>query len=307
MKTLFFILVALASLNYSYAISCKKQWGEGKILMTKGDDPYCQLSSPDNGEPSSFRVENFRWKYHEQSLLLDLLLKDDANLGGIRFSFWHRGKIAAFYEYLHYSDLEYNLLQADLPASFSLAASDLNWQNGKTSEKVKEFDGMTIYLVSKKGHSVDLFIKGKKLLAKPKKGAISITFDDGYESNFLAAKAMSYAGLRGTAYIIEDALNTDGYLNDRHLELMKKWGWSLSTHHTLPVTQMDKPEKTLHTDRDKIATRSSKYEAAHLALPLGKYNKKLLGIVTDLFASVRLAGGGHETLPPGRCSSLKNH
>jgi peptidoglycan/xylan/chitin deacetylase (PgdA/CDA1 family) len=78
---------------------------------------------------------------------------------------------------------------------------------------------------------------------------------------------------------------------------MKNWGWSLSTHHESPVTQIQNLEKEMQETKKAVAKWSDQKTARYFALPLGKYNPSVFTVLKKEFKAIRLAGGGFETLP----------
>ncbi|MCR9203005.1 MAG: polysaccharide deacetylase family protein [Halobacteriovoraceae bacterium] len=293
-RYLSFLILFLLPFHALGKVSCKKQWGK----VVHPDSEYCKLILPVSSEPSSILINGAQWRPSEKSLSLKIRLENSKLLGGFKLSFYSRGKVAASYTLPLYTDLDYNILQDDLETWLSIPFSDLDWEGEVKSASDTSFDGLSLYLSTKNGDgdlSVD--IQDIQLSPKPKKGKISITFDDGYIGNFAAAKIMKPLGLVGTAYLIPNALNLEGHLSEEQAKILLKWGWSLSSHLTTPVTELKDLEKVVTEAKAKLKKLGGGNSVEHFALPLGKYNKKSLDLLKKNFSTVRLAGGKTEVFP----------
>lgn len=298
---IFIFFVALVTGPISRAqvtksINCKKDWGQ--ITHLPGSEHQgCIFKTDLSGAPSSFSILGFRWNAINDVLSLRIKLKEGKALSGLKMSFYNRGSLKANYELPLYTDPEYNILQENLWTTLSIPRSQLKWVNGADDNFEEVFDTLKIYIASSKGQSVTINIDQMILDHRHKEGRISITFDDGYSSNFTAAEIMKPLGLSGTAFLIPKAFNLKGHLRDNQIKMMKSWGWSLSTHLETPVTQVKELDKLLNSAKEKISHVGGKAGLDYFALPLGKYNSQTLEILKKQFKVVRLAGGGFETLP----------
>jgi hypothetical protein len=289
-------------MNAFAATTCFKQWGKVKMSSKS----QCRFQLPASAEPSSVVIRDFKWELHKNNIVFKIALKEAQNLKGMKFTFYHRGTPQAEYTLPLYSDINYNLLQNGPASSLSIAASELVWKVDKKSRS-KSFDSVSMFLLTheERDKNLRVSIVDHYEVLKAKKGAISITFDDGYRSNFHAAAMMAALELRGTAYIIPRAIDTPGYLNSQEVATMKKWGWGISSHLKTPVTEIKKLDESLTAAKLMTKKLSSHTSAEHFALPLGKYDHKSLKVLKKNFKSVRLAGGGIETLPVGDRFRLK--
>lgn len=297
------VLALLCSVeNVSAKLDCLKEWGPASVYS--GDS--CTIKVPLSNDPSSFEVKGFSWDVKKENLSFDLRMTNPLSLQGLKFTFYKKGVPAASYTLPLYTDPEYNILQNDLVTPLSIPRSSLVWT--QPIESVDNLDKMTVYMATKRSGEGDLsleILSVKKDSREAKKGLVSITFDDGYFSNFLAAKIMRPLGLKGTAYLIPSVLGEERHLTSIQAKKMKAWGWSLSTHLAIPVTGLPDLKSVVAKAKEAIIKLGDPIGAEHFALPLGKYNQRSLGILKNNFSSIRLAGGLFETLPVNDKTRLK--
>ncbi|MDJ0847838.1 MAG: hypothetical protein QNK04_05555 [Myxococcota bacterium] len=140
------------------------------------------------------------------------------------------------------------------------------------------------------------------LLAAPRNGVVSFTFDDGYDEHLDAAEWMARYGYRGTAYIIPGGIGAPEYMSlDDLRELGGHYGWEIAAHHETPFTHFDEDglEATILGVKRYLREKGFDQGAEHLAYPLGKQaSPTVRALVRKHFRTARLAGGGTETLPP---------
>lgn len=276
--------------NVSAKVHCLNQWGPAKLTPGK-----CLITKEKTTEPSSLLIKGMEWDPKKETFAIRMKFHNPQSLEGLKFSFLNRGSVAASYTLPLYTDPEYNIFQEGLNTWLSIPASSLI-KEGEGFEG--PFNGLTLYLSHKNVEEpLILEIVDFKTFKKPNKGLVSITFDDGYSSNFSGAKVMKKFDLPGTAYLIPKTIDQSGYLSQKELKTMKAWNWSLSTHLTTPVTQIENLKEALKEAKTKVSGFSKDDEATHFALPLGKYNEKARKTLKEEFATIRLAGGGFEALP----------
>lgn len=284
-------------------VTCEKQWGPASVYATRVG---CMAKVGAVSDPSSFEVKNFNWNVHQENLSFELKLVNPQLLQGLKFTFYKKGVPAASYTLPLYTDPDYNILQNSLVTPLSIPRSNLIWT--QPAESVHNFDKLTVYMATIAGGEEDMIFEILKVKTDPRKrkqGIISITFDDGYFSNFTAAKIMQPLGLTGTAYLIPEVLGEKRHLTPIQAKKMKAWGWSLGTHLATPVTEMNNLSQIAKEAKTAIEKLGDAEGAKHFALPLGKYNKSTLDLLQNEYASIRLAGGLYETLPVVDKSRLK--
>jgi|GEM_PF-3514748 len=295
---LFIVKLSFFNLTSEAAeVQCQKQWGSA-IVSSEGN---CVITQAPTNEPSSVILRGFIWNYNQQTLALKLKLNHPALLSGLKITFYNRGSVQASYTLPLYTDPQYNILQDGIVTKLSIPLSNLLWEESKmaSAKASAQFDSLSIYIATKAQGSVPLQLSliDYEYITKKTEGRISITFDDGYTSNFKAAQVMQPLGFAGTAYIIPDAIGSKGHLTTKELAQMKSWGWSHSAHLTTPVTQINDLNKVIKEAKEFITKIGSHSSANHFALPLGKYNSIQLDTLKKHFTSVRLAGGFAEGLP----------
>jgi peptidoglycan/xylan/chitin deacetylase (PgdA/CDA1 family) len=140
-------------------------------------------------------------------------------------------------------------------------------------------------------------------------GATSITFDDGYTSVLDAARSyMTPRGLRGTLYVIPEAIGTPGFLTEAQLrELHDVHGWDIQAHGLTAYTDL-----TVEQMRAEwAATKRWLIERGlgspdHLAYVGGQNNATVVATAREFFTTARsIAGRTTETWPPAMPHRLR--
>lgn len=116
-------------------------------------------------------------------------------------------------------------------------------------------------------------------------GVVSVSFDDGWDSQRLALPAMDARGLRGTQYTIAETIGGVGWLNHGDLRRMQLNGWEIAGHSYT---------KAAHDDRYITKTaaeieaecrdlhrwlRTNGYEGASFAYPGGEFDVTTDGVL----------------------------
>ncbi len=169
---------------------------------------------------------------------------------------------------------------------------------------------LTLVLRDDGGAPTDVAWAGLTLVDEPSKGRVSLTFDDGYDEHHdVAAARMARFDFRGTAYVIPDVVDTEGYMTRAQLRALRdRFGWEVAAHHAIPFTTFDGPdlEAAIAGVQRYLVEHGFDTGQHHLAYPLGKHDVgTVLPIARRYFRSARLAGGGPETLPPGDWHALR--
>jgi len=208
-----------------------------------------------------------------------------------------------------YSDEEFNIIQAQQWIDYTSTLGGAQ-KVGNPDKKTIKHIGFFVQgqqIVKSGTFTVDFAeISLRKSLHK---GILSITFDDGYDEQFEAAQIMANYGLRGTAYVMTNELNTKNYLTYEQVQKMgNEWHWGISSHHFTPITEMTEKEFNKEIDSTLSVLKELGFESdsLHFAYPLGKQNHKTtLPWIQEKFLTARVAGGGGETLPPANWLMLK--
>lgn len=166
-----------------------------------------------------------------------------------------------------------------------------------------QLDSVGWYVADKgNGAPITVWWGGMSLVDEPAEGVVTITFDDGYDENLVAAEIMSRYGMKGTAYIIPEAIGQKGYLNLHQLvDMQLRYGWDIAAHHQTSFTELrpDELENVILGVQQFLMENDFGSGAIHLAYPLGRQNTALVRpLVRKHFATARVAAMGPETLPP---------
>jgi hypothetical protein len=162
-------------------IKCRKEWGNLTLI-----DQICSVTLDKSGAPASFTLLGFRWNSVREVLSLNIKLTNAKSLSGLKLSFLAKGSLKATYELPLYTDPEYNLLQEGLETELSIPRSQLKWVESFEGT----FDSVSVFISSSPGESIKLDLNQYSTVPRHDEGRISITFDDGYSSNFTAAEIM---------------------------------------------------------------------------------------------------------------------
>ncbi|MDQ3816315.1 MAG: polysaccharide deacetylase family protein [Acidobacteriota bacterium] len=118
-----------------------------------------------------------------------------------------------------------------------------------------------------------------------------ITFDDGFAENYTQGYTyMRQYGMKGTAYIVKNYLNTTGYMTTSQVQEMYDYGWDISNHtvdHTdLSTLDQSQGYSKLSDNQDYLFSQGWTRRACHrhVAFPFGGYNSGTLAALTSLNA-----------------------
>ena len=135
-------------------------------------------------------------------------------------------------------------------------------------------------------------------------GIVSISFDDGYDSDYKTAREiMKDCGIRAaTSYVIADKVGLPGRMSaDQLAEMREVHGWDIAAHASTDLTTLDEAEvrQEFETIRSFLLEHGYPEGAAHFALPMGRYNDLVLRNSQSYFSSLRTIENAPETLAPG--------
>lgn len=170
------------------------------------------------------------------------------------------------------------------------------------------------------GVPVTVNIGGIAYFDEPREGVVSVTFDDGWDSQYtLARTKMDEYNLRGTIYAITDNLHHDtpGYMTTAQMKQMQdESGWDISchthSHYTAPndmtTKTVDVIEAEFYKSKNWLLKNGFYKGADELALPSGMYDEtKVLPIASKYFRSVRTTVNYAETLPAAHPLKLRTY
>lgn len=275
----------------SNPLKCNLQWGDGKLK-----DEGCEVISSKDGAPTQFQFKTKIWSPETHNIYIQFRIRKTTSLEGLKFIFSKSDLDVYSYEMPLFKDAEFNLVQDDFSTTLSFPLSAL-----KKEHSSKTVDRVRVYIKGKTGSQTQIKINDYQIKQKAEtQGVTTITFDDGYASNLIAAEMMKEQSMKGTAYLIADAIDTPEYLKKSEIKNMESMGWDISSHHQTPVTDFypDELKKVLGKVVKALGGLSQKKSSQlHFAYPLGRHSKKSMGTIKSTFKSARLASGGVETLP----------
>jgi peptidoglycan/xylan/chitin deacetylase (PgdA/CDA1 family) len=199
-----------------------------------------------------------------------------------------------------YDDLDFNVLRDGVWTTLTFSFGRARIEGKPDRSRI---DSIGWYVADKgNGAPISAWWAGLSLVDEPKEGVVSITFDDGYDENLLAAQIMAKHGMTGTAYIIPNAVGRQNYLTLHELvDMQLRYGWEIAAHHETSFTEMrpDELENTILGVQQFLIENGFGNGAGHLAYPLGRQNTSLVRpLVRKHFTTARVASMGPETLPP---------
>ena len=135
-------------------------------------------------------------------------------------------------------------------------------------------------------------------------GIVSISFDDGYDSDYDTARGImqGYGISAATSYVIADKVGLPGRMSaDQLAEMREVHGWDIAAHASTDLTTLDEAgmRQEFETIRSFLLEHGYPEGAAHFALPMGRYNDLVLRTSQSYFDSLRTIDVAPETLAPG--------
>lgn len=132
-----------------------------------------------------------------------------------------------------------------------------------------------IYRKNSPDSGVSALFSGLYLQAKPSKPKVTLSFDDGNESDRTkAAPYLKQLNLPATTYIIRELVGTSGYLSKMQLdELRDDYGWLVSSHSKDPIRDISQVQRQTELEAVKRWMNSRGYAWQHYAYPQGRYNR----------------------------------
>ncbi|HSX42833.1 MAG TPA: polysaccharide deacetylase family protein [Candidatus Saccharimonadales bacterium] len=182
-------------------------------------------------------------------------------------------------------------------------------------------NALQIRLVDDAATPVTLNVNEIALYPAPSSAAVSITFDDGYLSQYTTAKPLLDAyGYPATAYIIPDRIirNPNGnHMQLSHLRTVEELGWDIANHtYDHPYLTTDpgtgvtltpaQVEAEFYAAKQWFVANGFTKGIHDLALPHGAYDETVvLPAAKKYFRSVRTIVNQGETLAPGNRFKLR--
>jgi len=304
----FFSIISFALITNCWAKLDPKtlylHWGKAELvhspfhseITTSTEDNY-MLIQPIKGMKLNLKRENFYFQFRLGSF---------QNFVGMEIRFSEKRGYKNYYSYSlpYFSDAEFNPYKENEWLNYGISLANLKLV-GKEPDKI---NNVSFFLFTNK-KTLKFGLKKIWKKKKPKEGVVSITFDDGYDSQLVAAKLTNKFRLKATAYIMPRDIGKFNLMDLQQLKQMKGWGWDLQSHHSYPLTIMNESERKIEfnfglnfLNKHRLASKTQ-----HLAYPLGKHNERLIRQVKKYFKTARIAGGGIETLPPADLYRIRTY
>lgn len=124
------------------------------------------------------------------------------------------------------------------------------------------------------------------LVGLPLERVIAVTFDDGWESDYLVAlSALQEAEMRGTFFVVTDWIGKDKYITASQLREMVALGMDIQVHGKTHRFLTDLPDQALRTELHEAKTCLEDIvgkEALVLSYPGGRGDARVRRIARDL-------------------------
>ncbi|WP_122817468.1 hyaluronate lyase N-terminal domain-containing protein [Nocardioides pantholopis] len=138
------------------------------------------------------------------------------------------------------------------------------------------------------GTSVTVLANEAVLIPDAAAGVVTLSFDDGWASQFRAAQIMDEHGWPGTAYVIENRIGTDGYLTAAQVDDLHDRGWDIGGHDSVPLRGLTDEQLLDRVSRSAQWLRQRNYRGRqHYAYPNGSVDDRVVGVVRRYFATGR--------------------
>jgi peptidoglycan/xylan/chitin deacetylase (PgdA/CDA1 family) len=174
-----------------------------------------------------------------------------------------------------------------LPFS-SATVSGSPTRSGITAMKLTVRDNNTAHSVTARLQSVELVAEPSSVFAN---GLVSITFDDGWATQWTLAKPiLDAAGLKATLFNIQDKIGTAGRLTAAQCTTMQGQGHEICSHmattaaHNSTWTGLTGAELTADINAQITAQRTNGWRGAGTAYPSGAH-----GVTTDSLSTLKYA------------------
>lgn len=159
------------------------------------------------------------------------------------------------------------------------------------------------------GSAVTVRLGATGYIDEPLEGIVSLTFDDGWLSQFTEARRkMDEYGFSGTVYVIKEKIGTAGYMTVKQLkELQDVSGWSVSCHGSTPYTGMTgaQLDKYFGEIKDYMVKNGLVSGMDDVSYPNGAADSIVFEKVKKYFRSGRSITESPEYYPPVNPYSLR--
>ncbi len=136
----------------------------------------------------------------------------------------------------------------------------------------------------------EISVSDRSTSAFPEKGAVSIVFDDGYQSQYdYAWPLLKAKGMTATFYVITDDIGESGYLTIAELQSLQNSGNEIASHSkTHPdFTDISDTQIREECSVSKEVLQSYGFAVSNFAYPYGGWNDHTNSIVSQYYRSAR--------------------
>jgi peptidoglycan/xylan/chitin deacetylase (PgdA/CDA1 family) len=202
-----------------------------------------------------------------------------------------------------------------------LNSGQRSWADGKWHRLVYTFSELTAtgapnragitairIQMDDNNNSTTLNVNSIRTMNENSTGMCSITFDDGWESQYTEArKKLDEYGFKATLYCIPAGLGAANYMTlQQAKDLQNLSGWQIASHYQTDLTTLTgaQVEAALRSTKEYLITNGFKgYE--DFAYPNGAYNDTVLPIVQKYFRSGRTVASYYESFPPANLHQIR--
>lgn len=150
---------------------------------------------------------------------------------------------------------------------------------------------------------------GLSIISEPTAGCVTLTFDDGWDSQYSEArKKMDAYNFPGVAYITPSKVGTTNYMTLAQIkELRDAHNWDIAGHHDTNLTTLptSEAETVLIGVKKWLLSNGFIKGSSHFAYPNGGFSADIIDIAKKYFTTGRTIVSFAETLPPSNYMALK--
>ena len=274
-------------------------------LFTRGTQSV-RCSTDGSGRQSAIRVRNLpRIDLTGKMIRLVFRVDDTSHLNKIAFYIGNKNLANSFVWQVHaHTDNGASYVQSGEWVTVHLQWADVRAAEGSydispagVPSATSGFTAMSFAVYDDAGGPVTYRLQAVEALADTKSiyphGAVSITFDDSYQSVFdLAAPAMKAHGFAGTMYNIAEAIGTKRYLTLPQMRtLQDSAGWEMAGHAYATAAHNSGYNKLTAAEVDEDFGRlrgwlaANGFSSEHFAYPHGSFQATSDGKPVDQIAS----------------------
>jgi peptidoglycan/xylan/chitin deacetylase (PgdA/CDA1 family) len=286
-------------------------WREGSVsAQHEGERPYQRITTDGKGNPNLvLSAAPLSPPVDARGRFVKVMLRvhDFDRLGHLEVRLGSAGQKRDWFAFPVelFADHDYNFVQEGewMPVTLSFGEAQIEGAPDRA-----QIDSIGIVVRDQGKGAVDVDFGGWSLVEEPKQGVVSFTFDDAWADDLTAARMMAAHKMRGTAYIIPNAVGRPHYMTLDEVRSLARMGWEIAAHHETPLTDFEPAalDAELRKIQRYLVEIGFAPGALHFAYPNGKQEpRRVRPEVRRVFETARLAGSGPETLPPADPSLLR--